>query len=55
MQQADILGKPRGNEIVREKMQFYIAMSMINVCGDTGYFHSCHLNLWNFPLEMSSP
>lgn len=45
MQQADMLGKPRGNEIVREKMQFRIAIPIISICGNVGYFHSCHWNL----------
>lgn len=45
MQQAGMLRKPRGNEIAREKMQFYIAISIISICGNTGYFHNCHWNL----------
>lgn len=35
-------GKPRGNEFARKKMQFYIPVSTISVCGNVGYFHSCH-------------
>lgn len=46
---------PQGNEIAREKILLCIILSIINICDNVGYFHSCHLKLWNFPLEMTSP